>query len=249
MKTWLVLLAVCLLARPARSDVRVFVQETNGAAALKYECTGGELVRSFALDVRLDKGQIIGIAHFFSGISTAAGRGYGIFPAAFRDHIVVSSATNANWNATDYTPVAVVADSPGDTLPGLGSSGVTLEFGGLWDSTTTAGVPPASGTLCWLQISEAAQVTVTNNVRRGGVTSASTGMALAANFSGALVDPSVIITGITLSNGVVKITFKGGELESAPAVTGPWTGTGNISGIYTNTVSGSPAHYFRVHRQ
>jgi hypothetical protein len=30
-------------------------------------------------------------------------------------------------------------------LPGLNSSGVTLEFGGLWDPTVPAAVPPATG--------------------------------------------------------------------------------------------------------
>lgn len=249
MKQRVAFFTLCLLAGLVRGAVQVGVQDTDGWAAIKFECTGGEVVRSFALNVQVDKGQIVGITNFFRGVSTPGARGYGIFPAAFRDHIAVSSATNANWTVDGYTPLAVVADSPADTLPGLGSSGVTLEFGGLWDSTTTAGVPPATGTLCWLQLSEPAQVTVTSNARRGGVTSASTGMSLPATFAGAFVDPSVIINGITLTSGVVTILFKGGELESAPAVTGPWAGTGNSSGTYTNAASGSPASYFRVHRR
>src|SRR5580765_7685337 len=117
MKKLFVLLIVCLLAAPARSSVRVFVQDTNGAAAIKYECTAGEVVRSFALNVSVDKGRIVGISDFFRGESKVGAKGYGIFPAAFRDYITVSSGTNANWDASDYTPLAVLADSPTNTLP------------------------------------------------------------------------------------------------------------------------------------
>ena len=113
----LVLLNVCLLAASARSAVNVVVQDSNGVATIKYECTAGEVVRSFALDVSLDKGRIVGISNFFRGVSGVGAQGYGIFPAAFRDHVTVSSGTNANWDVSDYTPLAVVADSPGNTLP------------------------------------------------------------------------------------------------------------------------------------
>ncbi len=214
---------------------------------IKYECTAAEVVRSFALDVRVDKGRIVSISDFFRGESKVGGQGFGIFPAAFRDHITVSSGTNANWNVSDYTPLAVVTDSPGGTLPGLNSDGVTLEFSALWDASTPAATPPATGTLCRLQISEAAQVSVAANVSRGGVVSATPGISLTPVFVGALVDPSVIITGIQLVGGVITISFKGGELETAPAVDGPWSGTGNSSGSYTNLTSAGPAMFYRVH--
>jgi hypothetical protein len=243
----LVLLNMCLLAASARSAVNVVVQDSNGVAKIEYECTAGEVVRSFALDVSLDKGQIIGISNFFRGVSVAGAQGYGIFPAAFRDHITVSSGTNANWDVSDYTPLAVVADNPGNTLPGLNSSGVTLEFGGLWDVNTPAAFPAASGTLCTLQISEAAQVAIAANASRGGVVSAIPDLNIAPVFVGALVDPSVIITGIQRVGGTMVISFKGGELETAPAVGGPWTGTGNSSGTYTDQVVQNSARFYRVH--
>jgi hypothetical protein len=195
----------------------------------------------------VDRGRVVGISNFFRGESRVGAQGYGIFPAAFRDHITVSSGTNANWEVSDYTPLAVVADSPANTLPGLNSTGVTLEFGGLWDPNTPATFPPASGTLCTLQISEAAQVTLAANASRGGVVSATPDASITAVFAGAVVDPSVIITGIKLTGAVITITFKGGELETAPAVGGPWTGTGNSSGTYTNLAGASPAKFYRVH--
>lgn len=189
MKKCLVLLNVCLLASSTRSAVHVFVEDSNGAAAIKYECTAGEVVRSFALDVSLDKGRVVGITNFFRGVSKVGAQGYGVFPAAFRDYITVSSGTNANWTVSGYTPLAVVADSPGNTLPGLNSNGVTLELGGLWDAATPATFPPAAGTLCLLQVSEPAQVSVAANATRGGVVSASSGVSITPIFAGALVIP------------------------------------------------------------
>ena len=138
-------MTLSLLAYPTRGIVRVFVQGTNGVANINYECTAGEVVRAFALDVTVDQGQILGITNYFRGPSTAAAQGYGIFPALFRDNVTVSSGTNANWNASGYGPVAVAADNPGGTLPGLNSSGVTLELGALWDPTVPAAIPPARG--------------------------------------------------------------------------------------------------------
>jgi hypothetical protein len=247
MKKCLVFLNICLLSTSSRAAVNVVVQDNNGIAAIKYECTAGEVVRSFALDVRVDKGQIVGISDFFRGVSGVVAQGYGIFPAAFRDHITVGSGTNANWEATDYTPLAVVADSPTNTLFGLNSDGVTLEFGGLWDSSDPASMPPATGTLCTLRISEAAHVSIAANVIRGGVVSANPDVSITPVFVGTSVDPSVMITGIQRVGGDIIISFMGGELETAPTVAGPWTGTGNSSGTYTNLVSEDAAKFYRVH--
>jgi hypothetical protein len=50
------------------------------------------------------------------------------------------------------------------------------------------------------------------------------------------------------SNGTVSVTWSGGGmLESAPAVTGPWTPTGNSSGSYSEPAT-ADAKYFRVTR-
>ena len=247
MKTSVLLLQLCLWAGLARATVLVSVQDSNGLAVINYQCSAGEVVRSFALDVSVNQGMIIGISNFFRGESKAGAGGYGIFPAAFRDHITVTSATNANWDAADYNPLAVVADYPTNTLPGLNSSGVTLEFAALWDAGTPAAIPPAAGTLCTLQLSEAAQVSLAANVVRGGVVSGTPGVSFTPVFAGAVVDPSVIITGIQRVGGAVIISFKGGELETAPTVSGLWTGTGNSSGSYTNLTSVGPAMFYRVH--
>lgn len=245
MKTLLLFPSLLLLALSASANVLVFVQATNGLACINYNCTAGEVVRAFALDVTVDQGQILGITNYFRGPCTATAQGYGIFPASFRDKITVSSGSNANWSVSGYSPLAVTADNPGGTLPGLNSSGVTLELGALWDPTLPAAIPPASGTLCALQISQTANVSVTANLVRGGIVAAPRDVLITPQFTGALVGPA--ITKTSLSNGVITILFQGEELESAPVLGGPWTGTGNTSGSYTEMPGTNAAKFFRVH--
>ncbi len=244
-KRQLGVLLVFLLVASSPAEVRVFVQDSNTLAWIRYECTAGEVVRAFALDVSVDRGEIIRISDFFRGPSTAASQGYGIFPASFRDHITVGSGTNIDWNVSSYAPLAVTADNPGDTLPGLNSSGVTLEFGGLWDPNVLAAIPGATGTLCSLRISKGASVSVAGNASRGGVVAAEPDVILAPIFTGAFVQPPEI-TGLSLTNGLLTVTFAGGELETATAIAGPWTGTGNASGQYTESVGDGIRKFYRV---
>src|SRR6266567_7997017 len=137
----LTLLAACLFATSCPASVRVFLQDVNGAAWLKYQCTAGEVVRAFALDVTVDQGVIFGVSDFLVGVSKPGIRGYGIFPASFRDHATVITGTNVTYDVAQYSPLANVADSPSGTQPGLNSSGVTLELGGLWDPNSPGAIP------------------------------------------------------------------------------------------------------------
>ena len=244
MKSYVLILGLLLPTLPAAATVLVFVQDANGVANINYQCTAGEVVRTFALDVSVDQGQILGVTNFLRGPSAAAARGYGIFPASFRDNVTVTNGTNAGWNVPGYTPLAVVADAPTNTLPGLNSSGVTLEFGALWDPAVPAAAPGPSGTLCTLQLSQTANVTIAPNLRRGGLVASPPDFILTPQFMGALVGPAILSTSLT--NGVFTIRFQDGELESALTPTGPWGGTGNTSGSYTE-VPTLAARFFRVH--
>jgi hypothetical protein len=96
-----------------------------------------------------------------------------------------------------------------------------------------------------LQISQTANVTVGANLSRGGIISAPPDIPITPQFDGWLVGPA--ITSATLVNGVLTILFQGGELESAPAVAGPWTGTGNRTGNYAEALGTSPSRFYRVH--
>ncbi|MFL7792625.1 MAG: hypothetical protein AB8I69_10835 [Anaerolineae bacterium] len=234
-----------LLVATAPAAVNVSVQDSNGVAWIKYECTAGEVIRAFALNVTVDKGRIISIGDFHRGPSTAAEPGYGIFPASFRDHVTVGPGTNVDWNVIAYTPLAVVADDPENTLPGLDSAGVTLEFGGLWSPAVPGAVPGSTGTLCSLRISERASVSVAPNPSRGGVLAANPDVILDLQFTGAVVQPPEI-TGLSLTNGLLSVTFAGGELEIAPAISGPWTGTGNTAGQHSEPIAGGTNKFYRV---
>jgi hypothetical protein len=233
-----------LIVASMRAEVRVFIQDSNGVASVNYQCTAGEVVRAFALDVSVDRGQILGVSNYFRGQSVAGATGYGIFPASLRDHITIGSGTNINWNVSGYTPLAAVGDNPGGTLPGLNSSGVTLEFGGVWDPTQPAAVPGPAGTLCTLILSQAARVSVAANTSRGGVISAIPGVFISPIFTGAPVGPAIINT--TLGNGVITILFQGGELQTASGVNSQWTDTGDVSGQHTESLGTNQLKYFRV---
>src|SRR5882672_7753536 len=244
----LTLLATCLFATSCPASVRVFVQDTNGLAWLKYQCTAGEVVRDFALDVTVDQGVIFGVSDFLVGVSKPAAQGYGIFPASFRDHATVGSGTNVTFDITQYSPMAVVTDYPGDTQPGLNSSGITLELGGLWDPNLPAAIPAATGTLCALHLSRAANVSVAPNGSRGGVIASPPDVVLTTVFTNAFVDADAVVLSTTTTNGILHLTFKGGELETAPALSGPWTGTGNSSGSFSETIAAG-AKFYRVHHR
>jgi hypothetical protein len=245
MKRCLAFLIALPLVATAFAGVHVFVQSSNSVAWVNYECTAGEVVRAFALDISVERGRIIGISDYFRGLSTAENQGYGIFPASFRDNITTGPGTNINWNGSGYTPLAVMADNPVDTLAGLNSSGVTLEFGGLWDPNVPAAVPRPTGTLCSLHISAGTTLTVKANLSRGGLTSAEPGVILAPVFTGAFVQPPEI-TNLSLTNELLTVWFAGGELETAFTAAGPWTGTGEFDGQLTDSVGDNAQKFYRV---
>ena len=52
-----------------------------------------------------------------------------------------------------------------------------------------------------------------------------------------------------ISNGSISFTWSnGGELETAPSVDGPWTGTGNQSGSLDESVDTAENKFYRVRR-
>src|SRR5262245_29259398 len=169
MGKWLLAISAWMAALSAPATVRVFVQDVNGVARIQYQCTAGEVVRAFALDVTVDQGIIFGVSDFLVGVSKPGAVGYGIFPASFRDHATVVSGTNVTFDLSQYGPLALPADNPRGTLPGLNSSGVTLESGGLWDLSAPTALPAATGTLCALHLSRAANVVIAPNISRGGI--------------------------------------------------------------------------------
>ena len=161
MKKTIVALSVVMLTAPAWAGVAITVTDLgDGMAGIDY--SGTELVRAFALDITVDAGTIGAISDFAVGDDN---NGYGIFPASFSRNIVVDPVTGdvSDWAVADYTPVADAGD-PG-ALGGLGTNGITIEMGSLYDTKA----PPLSGRLCVITCSEPCKVTVTTNATRGNV--------------------------------------------------------------------------------
>jgi hypothetical protein len=161
MRKMIFVLVVAMLAAPAWADIAITVEDQGeGKAAIGY--SGTELARAFALDITVDAGTITDVGGFVVGDDNG---GYGIFPANFSRYITVDATTGevSDWAAAGYTPVAEAGD-PG-ALGGLGTSGVTIEMGSLYDTQA----PPLAGTLCVLTVSETCKMTVTTNATRGNV--------------------------------------------------------------------------------
>lgn len=161
MRKMIFVLVVAMLAAPAWADITITVTDQGeGKAAIGY--SGTELARAFALDITVDAGTINDVNDFAVGDDNG---GYGIFPANFSRYITVDAATGevSDWTAAGYTPVAEAGD-PG-ALGGLGTNGVTLELGSLYDTQA----PPLAGTLCVLTVSETCDMEVALNATRGNV--------------------------------------------------------------------------------
>lgn len=161
-KTFLIL-AVMMLATPVWATVTITANYLGaGVVAIDYSSDETELVRAFALDIMVDAGVINTINDFAVGDDNS---GYGIFPGNFSRYIVVDPTTGevVDWGADDYTPVADGND-PG-ALGGLGTNGITIEMGSLYDTKA----PPQQGRLCTITCSEMCLLSVATNATRGNV--------------------------------------------------------------------------------
>ena len=161
MRKIIFVMVAAMLTSPVWATVSINVTDLgDGRAAIEY--SGTERARAFALDITVDAGSIEAISGFAVGDDN---NGYGIFPANFSRHITVDPTTGevSDWAIEGYTPVAD-ADDPG-ALGGLGTSGITIEMGSLYDTKA----PPLAGTLCILTCSEACNMTVSLNATRGNV--------------------------------------------------------------------------------
>jgi len=161
MRKVIFILAVVMLATPAWATVAITATDLgDGKVAIDY--SGTELVRAFALDITVDAGTINAISDYAVGDDN---NGYGIFPANFSRHITVDAATGEviDWAVEGYTPVAS-ADDPG-ALGGLGTNGITIEMGSLYDTKA----PATEGRLCIITCSESCKLTVAPNATRGNV--------------------------------------------------------------------------------
>jgi len=156
-------LVVAVLTSPVWATVTITATDLGeGVVAIDYSSDEAELVRAFALDITVDAGTIDAVSDFKVGDDN---NGYGIFPGNFSLFITVDPATGevSDWGVAGYSPVADGND-PG-ALGGLGTNGITLEMGSLYDTKA----PSKQGRLCTVTCSESCLLTVNTNATRGNV--------------------------------------------------------------------------------
>ncbi len=240
MKKIAFVLAVLLLAAPALAQVDVTVTAGTVVGSNDVPITyvvGTGKPRAFALNITVSDGNIANVTPSFVG----EGPGYGIFPGT----IDINDSTGVVDD--DGVPVAEVADLPGDTLPGIGSDGVTIELASLY----TGAAPPNDGTLCTIRIDKTAScnVLLALNVGRGGIVKEDKLPATYTLINGSmtLAPPTYTISG-TISgsgqnSGVLMDLSTGTDVTSnggtyAATVDPGWTGTITptyVSSDYTPT--------------
>jgi hypothetical protein len=125
---------------------------------ISYDATGSsELPRAFSLNIQSDDANIIAVGN--------VNPDYPIHPGTI--NIDLSGAEPS----IDYgTPVAPQSDLPSDTLPGLGTPGITIEMGSLYAPPvpTDQNAPDPCGVLLSLYFDGAGCLTFTGNVARAG---------------------------------------------------------------------------------
>jgi hypothetical protein len=206
MKKIILLSIVLMLTSSAwATDVTITCNpESDGVVRIDYAVTGSPKVRAFALDIMVDNGTIDQISDFKKGESVADDKGYGIFPANFSRYINVDPNTGqvTTWDVSNYTPVADGNDP--NALGGLGTNGITIEMGSIYfpadDSSPNA--PDNTGTLCKIKVSASANVSIRENVTRGGIV-----------LTDPTVSPTVIINGclVTINQLADNIPANGSD--------------------------------------
>ena len=144
------------LIQPATATVVVTCQDLGGGVAeFSYDASGETgNVGGFALDVTVGNGATIeSIFDYKTGVSTAADPGYGIFGFG------------------RSTPVADPISL--GTLPGLGTYGITIEMGAIYNLAFPEDAPLVSDTLFKIAIdwnnATAVNVNIALNAVRGGI--------------------------------------------------------------------------------
>jgi hypothetical protein len=164
MRTLILALTVLLFAAPVWATVTISLEDLGDRViAVNYTSDEAELIRAFALDIQAYDGNIIDVNNYSIGDDNG---GYGIFPGTFAASIAVNPTTGQvdNWDVAGYSPVAPASDP--DALGGVGTDGVTIEMGSLYDTAA----PGNSGMLCTVTVDEnVTKLCVTANGIRGNV--------------------------------------------------------------------------------
>jgi len=164
MRNLLFVLVALLIATPAMALVTITAtEEPGGWVRLDYTVTGeANKMRAVALDISTDVGNIWAISGYKTGESTAADKGYGIFPGS----IDLTDPLTPVWN----DPIAPDTD-PGAAGTGLGTNRIIVEMGSLYDKAVPTDAPLDGGMLCRVRVTNSnTTVTVAEELTyRGGI--------------------------------------------------------------------------------
>lgn len=164
MKKIVLTLAMLMLASPAWAAVNITaaqVGDTN-EIVISYASTG-VLPRAFSLNLQLDEpnSSIVSVGNVNADFPIHPG--------------TISIDLSGPEPSIDYgTPVAPQSDLPSDTLPGLGTTGVTIEMGSLYAPTGpgSPNAPDPNGVLLSIILAgdpgSTICLTITGNVARAG---------------------------------------------------------------------------------
>jgi hypothetical protein len=168
MKKLTFVLVALVLAAPALGDVVISCSQVSECVVeVSYNATTeAELVRAFALDITVSAGTITAV--------DCVNTDYGIYPGSIE--------IDENGNVTDYGSCACDSSYPG-TLGGIGTSGVTIEMGSLYE----VGVDPAPaklGALVRITVDTSCNVSIAENAIRGGIVMEDPDQAVTVQLSG-----------------------------------------------------------------
>ena len=161
MKKIVLVLAVLLLAVPALAEVKITIEdEGDGVVAIKYDARTEDpnLVRAFALDIKITAGTIETIYDFKVGESNESGLGFGIFMGSIQ--------IDELGEVVSYGDPVAPEDSPG-SVGILGEPNITIELGSLYYDDVNA--PDPCGVLCRVTVTEDCNMCITENETRGGI--------------------------------------------------------------------------------
>jgi len=170
MKKVLIFLAVLALAAPvfAQAEPNVYITCSNNetsprTSTISYDATDAGVVRAFSMDLTVSAGTITAISGY-DAEGAAAGTtipvGYSIYMSS------IDFGTDPNNVDAWGDPVADALDP--DALGGLGTAGITVEMGSLYDmDAAVPDTPPLTGDLFTITVSEDCDLTIEDTVQKG----------------------------------------------------------------------------------
>jgi len=193
MKKIAFVLAVLLFAAPAWAANISAVQVAPGSpeVEIRYDFSDANLPRAFGLDITVTDGNIIACTAEMVGECNADDRGYGIFPGT----IQIDDDGNVTDDGTPVAPAGAIG-TPDPNNWGIGTAGITVEMGSLYEDTNA---PTSIGVLCTIVVTENCTVNIAGNAARCGENPTALGVVME--------DPEEVVIPEYIPGGVIVDCF------------------------------------------